>query len=373
MAIMKCRECLGQVSDQAGACPHCGAPVVKQKPPPKKLSKTDKILLVPLTLIFVLGIFAWAKGSQEEDVKKAEIEAQATQASAGLQAQHQPSESPSSFAVSKRAELGGQDAFEQIRTSRLEAYKAAPNEIQASAIFNQANSETSEWIARFGPNVKNWVGVISKLRTSHGGSDVHVEIKTTNGAIYAIDDDAPSGSKIYRDLSSLREGMKVVFSGALIPEGAARQWERSATEKGSLKEPEFRVAFTSIGASVVAADSEEITTSKENFSPTPASQGDVASLQPDALPSKTFVNKAKGVCRVIAGVMSVVPNARDHGRPIATVQAEMETTFVEWGLSPEERKGWHQRVADIYYGQITSKEVWNELLPPCEKMPGEVY
>lgn len=80
MAIMKCRECLGQVSDQAGTCPHCGAPVVKQKPPPKKLSKTDKILLVPLTLIFVLGIFSWAKRSQEEDVKKAEIEAQATQA-----------------------------------------------------------------------------------------------------------------------------------------------------------------------------------------------------------------------------------------------------------------------------------------------------
>lgn len=105
--------------------------------------------------------------------------------------------------------------------------------------------------------------------------------------------------------------------------------------------------------------------------------GTTMPLKPDqrsgVVPSKTFVNKAKGVCRVIAGVMSVVPNARNHGRPIATVQAEMETTFVEWGLSPEERKGWHQRVADIYYSQITSKEVWNELLLPCEKMPGEVY
>lgn len=91
------------------------------------------------------------------------------------------------------------------------------------------------------------------------------------------------------------------------------------------------------------------------------------------MPSKPFYNKAKGDCRVIAGVMSVVPNARDHGRPIATVQTEMEVTFIQMHLPPEDRNSWHQRVADIYSSHITSEEVWNELHPPCEKMPGEVF
>jgi len=28
MALIKCHECSGQVSDHARTCPHCGAPVI---------------------------------------------------------------------------------------------------------------------------------------------------------------------------------------------------------------------------------------------------------------------------------------------------------------------------------------------------------
>jgi hypothetical protein len=35
MALIRCNECNNQVSDQAEACPECGAPVAKWLSPPK--------------------------------------------------------------------------------------------------------------------------------------------------------------------------------------------------------------------------------------------------------------------------------------------------------------------------------------------------
>ncbi len=37
MALTKCRECGGQISDKAASCPHCGAPVNTPKPQPVKV------------------------------------------------------------------------------------------------------------------------------------------------------------------------------------------------------------------------------------------------------------------------------------------------------------------------------------------------
>jgi len=270
MALIKCQECFGQVSDQAPVCPHCGAPS-KMIPSvmvvgPKKPSKTAKVL----SIIVVLSIGAWVASNSQKisPMENSKVEAQGS-----------PLPRPSStLLLSNPAD---QDAFEQVRTSRLGEYEQAPNEIQASSVFNHANAGTNALMATAGPNVKNWVGVISGLRTSHGGTDVHVEIKTLNNAVYATEDDAAAGSKTYRDLSNMQKGMRVFFSGTLLQKRhGGQEWERSATEKGSLKEPEFRVAFTSIGTSAVTTDSEQIATAKENFSPHPASQSDGASPHP---------------------------------------------------------------------------------------------
>ena len=31
MALIKCNECLGQISDKAQVCPHCGNPMIQQE------------------------------------------------------------------------------------------------------------------------------------------------------------------------------------------------------------------------------------------------------------------------------------------------------------------------------------------------------
>lgn len=49
MALEKCKECGGQVSTEAKACPHCGAK------PPKRASRAG-VLFIVLVIIFIVGV-----------------------------------------------------------------------------------------------------------------------------------------------------------------------------------------------------------------------------------------------------------------------------------------------------------------------------
>lgn len=61
MALVNCRECNGQVSDSAAACPHCGAKV------PKKPSNTWKwVIGVPAGLFVAMMVI----GSMNSDPEK---------------------------------------------------------------------------------------------------------------------------------------------------------------------------------------------------------------------------------------------------------------------------------------------------------------
>ena len=63
MAITKCRECGGQVSTKAAACPHCGAtnpageamPNATSSAPPKKKSSTLKMMLIVIAVLWIIG------------------------------------------------------------------------------------------------------------------------------------------------------------------------------------------------------------------------------------------------------------------------------------------------------------------------------
>ena len=62
MAIVKCRECGRDVSDQATACPHCGAPTRGPTPPVKKKTGCLKGLGIIFAVVFlgsaiIAGIF----------------------------------------------------------------------------------------------------------------------------------------------------------------------------------------------------------------------------------------------------------------------------------------------------------------------------
>jgi len=145
------------------------------------------------------------------------------------------------------AERDSQSYFEHIRTRKAKSYNNAINEIQKSAIFNQANAETSAFISRNGAHFAGWVGKISAITTSHGGKDVFIAIDSPWGATYEINKNAPLGSPIYQQASTLKDGQRVKFSGTLIPAiDGPNHWERSITEVGSLLNPEFWVIFDNI-------------------------------------------------------------------------------------------------------------------------------
>jgi uncharacterized OB-fold protein len=57
MALIKCHECGGQVSDYAHACPHCGAPPAAAIMPPWKAVVMS--LAIRLVLGLGLGMLAW--------------------------------------------------------------------------------------------------------------------------------------------------------------------------------------------------------------------------------------------------------------------------------------------------------------------------
>lgn len=75
MALIKCNNCGGMVSDKANACPHCGAPVVTSNRSqdfkdatqgsneyynePKRKSNAGLIVAVVLGLLALLGIGGW--------------------------------------------------------------------------------------------------------------------------------------------------------------------------------------------------------------------------------------------------------------------------------------------------------------------------
>lgn len=61
MATFDCKECSGQVSDQAAACPHCGAPIeacVTQELPPIKSSAFKTIVITAVVLVVLSSLFA---------------------------------------------------------------------------------------------------------------------------------------------------------------------------------------------------------------------------------------------------------------------------------------------------------------------------
>lgn len=75
MALIKCSECGGQVSDKAASCPHCGAPISRAKETSaagqelttiQQTSKKLKLHTVLSVLIAVIGIIVLFGDSDAE-------------------------------------------------------------------------------------------------------------------------------------------------------------------------------------------------------------------------------------------------------------------------------------------------------------------
>ncbi len=57
MALIECKECKKEISDEAKICPNCGAKTEKSKQDMKKLYKTLRTGLIILAIVICFGIF----------------------------------------------------------------------------------------------------------------------------------------------------------------------------------------------------------------------------------------------------------------------------------------------------------------------------
>ena len=224
MALIICPECKKQISDTVNACPHCGYKITQYQPhrlknTSKKLIIARRFAIISLILADIVTIFVnYISRSSEKKV-------------------------PASASII--ADMNQSD-IEYARVSKLDEYKSTDNEIQRSALFNRANSEMNDAIRRTNGFAKGWVGKIDSITTNHGGTTASVKIRSINNSTsYENITDIPVDSYLYKQLSALTVGQQVTFSGQIMPhDDGIFEW--SLTELGSLREPEFKLAFTSI-------------------------------------------------------------------------------------------------------------------------------
>ena len=80
MALIKCAECGGTVSDQASACPHCGAPKAAPAPQPKPTASPVPIAAVFLLIVVIAILVSAVRGGADgtEKSQSGAAQAQAT-------------------------------------------------------------------------------------------------------------------------------------------------------------------------------------------------------------------------------------------------------------------------------------------------------
>ena len=67
MALIKCTECGKEISSKANTCPHCGAPLVKEKKKGSCLTKILGIFILFIGLIFMIGALSNMVSSESEE------------------------------------------------------------------------------------------------------------------------------------------------------------------------------------------------------------------------------------------------------------------------------------------------------------------
>lgn len=154
------------------------------------------------------------------------------------------------------APISLQEQFEATRQQAARDYERAPNEIKKSAVFNRANVAAKNIVARDRFVARGWQGTVSSLTTDQGGNYAFLVVKsgfnsrvkymTVNNTAFGDETAIKKGTALYRTLSDIAEGDRVVFTGRFLRYPQRLIAEMSLTEYGSLSDPEFRVRFQDI-------------------------------------------------------------------------------------------------------------------------------
>lgn len=129
-------------------------------------------------------------------------------------------------------------------------YLQAENQLLKSSLVSE-RLKSFEKLKGNPRQINNWIGVLEKMGTNSDGKAYVVislspppntiKVSTWNNAISDIQDKTliPQGGATYANLSSMKEGNVVKFSGQL-------KRSTNITEAGKMTEPEFLFKFTNI-------------------------------------------------------------------------------------------------------------------------------
>jgi hypothetical protein len=142
-------------------------------------------------------------------------------------------------------------------------YASAPNRMsQATVPPQRANA-----LCVLLPDgaVRDWVGTIETLSSTDDGRGIlgvrissHVTLETVNNPLSellsATPTLIPTDSRLFRQLSSLRVGQPIVFSGYFV-RGEDCFTESSLTVTGAMQDPYFQFRFIGVRNSVISSES----------------------------------------------------------------------------------------------------------------------
>ncbi|KMQ73997.1 hypothetical protein [Marinobacter subterrani] len=153
--------------------------------------------------------------------------------------------SPAELAANNMPEA--QKSFLAVMADAARAYEDAPNELVKSTIERDRRTDSREFTK---DGLTAWTGVLERLETNGDGNGIvviransHTTFQTWNNAYSDAQYNTliPNGSELYTKVAQLSVGAPVRFSGNIVSEG-------SATERGSVIEPEFIVRFSNVEA-----------------------------------------------------------------------------------------------------------------------------
>lgn len=149
--------------------------------------------------------------------------------------------------------------FENMRSSFFHKYINSINEIQQSAIFNDANNATREFCEAIDYHAVGWAMRITQIGTDHGGGHAYltvssdlsgneIEYKTWNNELSDVIDNTSisKGTALYRNIGQFSEGDLIYVTFNFIEDLETGAREASLTELGSMRKPEFIVKFIEI-------------------------------------------------------------------------------------------------------------------------------
>lgn len=141
-------------------------------------------------------------------------------------------------------------------------YTSAQNQIHKSELHNELLKKRQEYLQGNNYQATNWVGVIEKIATANGGDHAFVTISCTMNNITvkftSVTMDLlqllfsspviEKGSKVYKQISYLKEGSIVMFSGQFYKESFNDNISQhlALTESMSVNDPFFVFNFSDI-------------------------------------------------------------------------------------------------------------------------------